>query len=87
MATTSVHFPKGFVEQLDRIAARSGVSRNHLIVQACRQIVEEDNGDWPPDFFTNDHLDGVELAALHASAEEFWRSIERTRLSRERDPF
>jgi metal-responsive CopG/Arc/MetJ family transcriptional regulator len=55
MASTSVHFPGGLLEELDYVAATLGISRNRLIVDSCEQTVRR-RRQWPEGFFTNDHL-------------------------------
>lgn len=51
MPSTSVHFPKSLLEDLDSVAAEQGVSRNRLIVDACRNTVQK-NRAWPQFFLT-----------------------------------
>ena len=51
MATSSVYFPEDLVARLDRQAASKGVSRNQLIVEACRELLREKEDQWPEGFF------------------------------------
>ena len=85
MATTSVHFPKGLLEQLDRLAAERGVSRNRLIVESCQRTARS-RSQWPDRFFANDHLTAEELAELREHANGFARAISAARRSRKKPP-
>jgi hypothetical protein len=86
MATTSVHFPKGLMEQLDQVAQAQGLSRNRLIVEACRQMLDEGRA-WPEGFFSNDHLSADDLEELRAGGDELLRGILAGRRSRSEAPF
>jgi metal-responsive CopG/Arc/MetJ family transcriptional regulator len=79
--STSVHFPKGLLEELDALAAAQGVSRNKVIVEAC-QYATRSQRQWPDRFFENDHLTAEELAELRDSAESFTSSILTARRTR-----
>lgn len=70
MASTSVHLPKGLLEKLDEIAKQRGTSRNRLIVDACRGLVEQDRGEWPDGFFADERLSPADLEELRAGASE-----------------
>jgi len=39
VASTSIHFPEGVLEALDRAARGAGMSRNRLVVEACRSYL------------------------------------------------
>ncbi len=69
MPNTSIHLPQALLPGLDRVAAERGISRNRLIVESCRRVVEE-RSCWPPELFSNDHLSDVELQELQ-EAEDF----------------
>jgi hypothetical protein len=85
VASTSVHIPKALVEELDRVAAERGISRNRLIVEACRRVVSE-RRDWPEGFFSNAHLLPDDLAELERHADAFSDAILAARRSRTSDP-
>jgi hypothetical protein len=85
MASTSVHFPEALVEELDRIATERGVSRNRLIVEACRRVIRE-RDVWPAGFFTNEHLTPEDLNELEDGADEFTDNILSARQSRTEPP-
>ena len=85
MASTSVHFPESLVEELDRIAKERGVSRNRLIVEACRRVVRERDA-WPADFFSNKHLSPDDLSEIEGGAAEFSDSVLSARRSRTAPP-
>ncbi len=52
MANTSVHFPEGMLDELDRLAEDRGVSRNRVIVDSCRLVLRS-RRQWPDGFFSN----------------------------------
>lgn len=83
MGSTSVHFPQSLIEELDRSAAERGVSRNRLIVEACRQVVSARHR-WPAGFFSNARFNAEELDELLRGAEEFSTAIVRARRNRRR---
>ena len=82
MASTSIHFPKGLLDELDQAAARAGVSRNKLVVQACEALLEQQRKPWPPGFFDPDRLSEDDLAELRAGVDEMRESIEQARRSK-----
>lgn len=86
MPNTSVHFPASLLANLDRIAAERGISRNRVIVESCRRTAEE-RRNWPPGFFSNDHLAIAEIEVLQEAGEEFDRAIRAARSSRAKPPF
>lgn len=85
MASTSVHFPEALAEELDRVARERGISRNRLIVEACRRVVRE-RDQWPPGYFSNHHLSAEDLALLEQSACDFVDPIMSARRSRPAPP-
>lgn len=85
MPNTSVHFPKPLLASLDRIAAERGISRNRVIVESCRRTAEE-RANWPPGFFSNDHLSAEEVKVLQEAGGEFDRAIRAARRSRTKPP-
>jgi len=87
MASTSVHFPKGLIEALDRLAAESGVSRNRLVVEACRGLVERRARAWPAGWFEDGHLSAEDLAELRGSADSFLADVLAARRTRTGGPF
>lgn len=86
MPSTSVHFPEQLLQELNRLAAERGISRNRLIVESCRRAVGS-RTTWPAGFFSNDHLQDDELAELHACVEEFTEILSASRRSRKEPPF
>ena len=87
MPSTSVHFPKGVLEEIDQRARDEGLSRNKFIVESCRKMLEEGRVDWRPDFFSDGHLTKAAVKELRESAEAFDRSIRDSRKSRQTAPF
>lgn len=62
------------------------MSRNRLIVESCRRVVEE-RTCWPAGLFSNDHLSDAEMQELRRSEREFLEAIDGGRRSRSRSPF
>ena len=86
MPNTSVHFPTALLERLNRLSAERGVSRNALIVESCRRMVEERSA-WPERFFEDDHLTRAELTELRNSDKTFLDEIRKARKTRKSPPF
>jgi hypothetical protein len=84
MATTSIHIPEALLEALDQVARERGVSRNRIIVEACRRELSQ-RREWPPAFFDNDHLSPEELAELRG-ADDFSQAILAGRRNRPGSP-
>jgi hypothetical protein len=87
MPSTSVHLPADLLEQLDRAARRRRVSRNRLIVEACRSLVGQGQPDWPEDFFVTDHLSEQDLTLLRSTFDDWSCRLSAARRSREGTPF
>jgi metal-responsive CopG/Arc/MetJ family transcriptional regulator len=85
VANTSVHFPEGMLDELDRLAEERGVSRNRLIVDSCREALRE-RRQWPRAFFSNEHLTADELKELSEGAAEFAETIAAGRQSHRGSP-
>lgn len=85
MPNTSVYFPKSVLSGLARIAKERGMSRNRLIVESCRRVVEE-RTSWPVDLFSNDHLSETDLQLLRKGEDSFLDAVETARRSRVRPP-
>ena len=86
MPNTSVYFPQSVLSGLDRVAKQRGVSRNRLIVESCRRVVEE-RTSWPADLFSNDHLSQPDLQLLRDGQDAFLEAVSGARGSRARSPF
>lgn len=87
MASTSVYLPDGVKAALDRVAARTGKTRNRLVVEACEALVRATGGEWPAGFFENEHLSPRDLAELRKGADEMARVIRGARRNRRSPPF
>ena len=81
MANTSIHLPESLLEELDRLAAERGMSRNRLIVESCQRLVEK-RSCWPGELFSNDHLTEQELKELRQGERAFQEAIGVGRKSR-----
>jgi predicted transcriptional regulator len=86
VANTSVHFPEGMLDELDRLAEERGVSRNRVIVDSCRQALQS-RRQWPDGFFSNADRTADELRELEEGVEEFARTLAAARRSRRAPPF
>ena len=86
MANTSIHLPESLLEELDRLAAERGMSRNRLIVESCQRVVEE-RSCWPGDLFSNDRLTEQDLKELWQGERAFQEAIGVGRKSRASTPF
>ncbi|MBM4366415.1 MAG: ribbon-helix-helix protein, CopG family [Deltaproteobacteria bacterium] len=85
MASTSVHLPPALVEQLDRLAAERGTSRNRVILEACEELLAQHRGDWPAGFFDSD-LGPQDLQELRSGGTEMESAILQSRRDRSVPP-
>lgn len=81
MASTSVHLPAAIVEQLDRLAADRGTSRNRVILEACAEYIAQHRGAWPAGFFESD-LGPDDLRELRSGGTEMESAIVQSRRAR-----
>jgi hypothetical protein len=81
-----VHLPVELLRQLDRAAKRRGVSRNRLITEACRSLVEAPMAAWPGGFFAPDRLPRRDRDLLKATAQD-WSAGLAARRSKKTPPF
>lgn len=86
MPNTSVHFPGTMLKQLDDLATEAGVSRNRLIVEACRKTLDR-RREWPEGFFDSDRFSAEDLETLRSGWADFDESIALSRRSRKAPPF
>ena len=85
MPSTSAHFPPALLEELDQLAAEKGVSRNRVIVDACRESLRK-HRDWPTGFFDNARFSPKELSELRANAKDFETYLISARRNRKTPP-
>lgn len=81
MSSTTVHFPPEILKSIDAVAARRGISRNRFVIQACKQAVSQDAGEWPEGFF-NLELGTDDTALLREAGEELERVVLANRQNR-----
>jgi len=86
MPNTSVHFPEGMLDELDRLAEERGVSRSRVIVDSCRQALRS-RRQWPDGFFSDEHRSADDRRELQEGAEAFSRALAEARRSRRVPPF
>ena len=79
-------FPRSVLAGLARIAEERGMSRNRLIEESCRRVVEE-RTDWPANLCSNDHLSKTDLQLLRKGEDGFLDAIGSARRSRSHLPF
>jgi hypothetical protein len=82
-----VHLPDDLLDRLERTAKRRRVSRNRLIVEACRSVVGEGRDEWPEDFFAAKGLRPRDLELLRSGFEDWSGGIHTARRSRNAAPF
>ena len=87
MPTTTIHLPSHLLRALDGVAARRKASRNRLVVEACRRLVEEDLGEWPRGFLEMTHLSRGDRRKLEAAVTEMKKAVKAARRSRRTPPF
>lgn len=87
MPSTSVHIPEELLRQLDRAAKERHISRNRLIIEACRALLREGLSDWPDDFFAPDRLPERDLALLRSTFDDWSAKLESARRSKKVAPF
>lgn len=86
MPSTSVHLPNALLEDLDHLASERGVSRNRLIVEACRETLRK-RREWPTGFFEDTRFAAADLQDLRSSAKGFERDLAASRRNRNGSPF
>jgi hypothetical protein len=87
VSSTSVHIPAGLLRQLDRAAKQRRISRNRLIVEACRSHLGEGQSDWPDDFFAADRLAHRDRALLRSTFDDWMDELRQSRRSKQMPPF
>ncbi len=87
MPSTSIHIPDELLTRLSRTAKRRRVSRNRLIVDACRSFVGEGYDEWPDGFFATEHLPARDLKLLRASYDDWSARLRSARRSKKAPPF
>ncbi|RMH19100.1 MAG: hypothetical protein D6696_11530 [Acidobacteria bacterium] len=85
MPSTSVHFPDSLLAELNHLASEAGVSRNRLIVEACRETLRR-RRRWPPGFFDDSRFRTMDLQDLRASATSFEQGLAAARRNRDDPP-
>ena len=86
MPSTSVHLPAELLKRLDRAARRRRISRNRLVTEACRSIVDAGRAKWPDDFFATERLSRRDLAFLRSTFGDWLHNIQ-SRRSKKAPPF
>jgi Ribbon-helix-helix protein, copG family len=80
--TTTVHLPTELLAALDALAARTNVSRDRLVIEACEHLIHCNRGTWPPGFLESTHLSTKDRRALAAAGQALERSMRRARRKR-----
>lgn len=87
MATTSLHLPADLLAKLDQLASDRGISRNRLIVESCRRMLDSHRSQWPPGYLEGAHLDDEDRRVMAECAADFLDVIRQHRSSRSEAPF
>ena len=80
VATTTIHVPDDLLAMIDRAAKSRGTSRNRFILEACRDSLSRNGGEWPMELF--DARGTADDRALLAQATE---ELERTVMAARRN--
>lgn len=81
MPSTTIHFPKEILAKIDTAAHKHGISRNKYFLNACKEALEKEEGEWPEDFFVLG-LNDEDMFLLRESSKEAESSIYANRLNR-----
>lgn len=57
MPSTTVHIPEPLLHKMNMVVKEKGISRNRFIILACEQALENEAGQWPEGFFSQDYGD------------------------------
>lgn len=87
MPSTSVHLPDELLRGLDRTAKRRRMSRNRLIIEACRSIIGQGQAEWPEGFFARERMSPRDLELLRSEFETWTRELRAARHSKREPPF
>jgi predicted transcriptional regulator len=85
--STSVHLPDDLLRRLDEVARRRRISRNRLIVEACRSMIGDGGSEWPQDFFAADRLTRKDRELLRSTFDAWQADIRSARRSKRDGPF
>ncbi|MCC7541266.1 MAG: ribbon-helix-helix protein, CopG family [Deltaproteobacteria bacterium] len=87
MGSTSVHIPDDLLGRLEQAAKRRRVSRNRLIVEACRVVIGDGASEWPEGFFDETRLAARDRSLLRSTFSRWLGDIAQTRRSKKAAPF
>lgn len=69
MPSTTFHIPDDVLSKIDRAARDLGVSRNRFVIQACKEALARQSGEWPKRFFEPAHSQEDQGLLAQASRE------------------
>ena len=81
MPSTTIHFPPEFLERIDAVSERKGISRNKFVMAACERALREDDGVWPEGFFEPGYS-AEEWDLLANSTRDLERAVSENRRNR-----
>ena len=84
MSSTTIHLPDDLLSRINRFVSEEGISRNKFIMEACKQALETNAGQWPGDFFDSD-LSAADLRLLREGVKEMEMAIKQNRTNRSGD--
>jgi hypothetical protein len=69
------------LKRIDTVARSRGISRNRFVIQACKQAVASDSGQWPEGFFDVE-LSSEDQALINEASAELEQAVLRNRANR-----
>ena len=69
MASATFHIPDDLLGAIDRAARGMGMSRNRFVLQACREALARQAGEWPAGFFDSSYSNEDEKLLAEATLE------------------
>ena len=82
MPSTTIHISEELLSKVDQVVQEEGISRNRFIVEACRQALQEREGEWPIDFFEA-NIEEQDLHLLREAGEQMEADIIARRKNRQ----
>jgi hypothetical protein len=81
MPSTTIHIPDDILTKIDRTAKRKKISRNRFVLEACKEALRQDAGEWPVDFFRQS-FSHEEKTLLHEAVTEMEQALYQNRRNR-----
>ncbi len=81
MSSTTIHLPDDLLLRINRFVNEEGISHDKFIMEACKQALETNAGQWSGDFF-NSYLPAADLRLLREGVKEMEMAIKQNRTNR-----